>query len=388
MPTDAGGIHLDRSAENGDAIAVLAGRLARSGGGAVGLPTLLSDLNRQAHRSHGWFGHAAHRAYTWDRHDRGSTEWWPQGISSSADASTSGVVEGRRVLMVTWYARVSPDRPRGEAPGSRLTFLDLDTLRYRHVLLVVPTLRGNRLAVSPLHVHAGGAVWCGPLVHVAATGSGLVTCRLDDLMRVPDGHEWGAAADTAVSSAGYRYFLPVRSRYRAHADPGRPGLRYSFLSLDRGAPASLVVGEYGRGQQTTRLACYPLDVETGLLTAGADGLARPDFVGQGVPHMQGAVTVEGSWYVTASRGPGTPGRCSSVRRGGCGPTARGADGPRGPRLLAVQRRALDAHRAPASPMAGQPAAVAARRLTRRGTRRLVLRAGGHAARRAGSTTGP
>ena len=297
------GVHLDRTDENVAEIAALELLL----GGPVGLETVLGDLNRRARRSRGFHGRAVDRAYTWDAEDRRTQAWWPQGISTSADATDTGAVHGRRLLVVTWYAR----EVDGQGPGSRITILDLDTLRYRHVLLVVPELRDGRLVLAPLRVHAGGVVWCGQYLHIAATAKGFVTCRLDDLMRVPDDRGTrldGLGVDgEAVASHGYRYVLPVRFRYRAHAEGGATRLRYSFLSLDRRAPAGLVAGEYGRAGQTTRLARFPLDLETALLETGADDVARPAELGDGVRQMQGAVVVDGRWYVTVSRGPHVPG---------------------------------------------------------------------------------
>lgn len=326
MPQDAAGVHLDRTDENVDEIAALADLLGGPGGAAVGLEDLLADLNRRGRRSRGWFGRAVHEAFTWDRADRRTRTWWPQGVTTSADASPTEDVAGRRLLVVTWYAKPPPGGAPEESPGSRLTFLDLDTLRYRHVLLVEPELRDGRLVLRPVRVHAGGVVWCGDHLHVAATARGFVTCRVDDLMRVPDDRGDGDPARLAVrgrtvATYGYRYVLPVRFRYRAHSAEGDAGLRYSFLSLDRSPPAGLVAGEYGRGDQSTRLARFPLDLATGLLETGDDGFARPATLGQGVRHMQGALVVDGRWYVTASRGPwhlgtvyvGEPGRLRAHR---------------------------------------------------------------------------
>ncbi|MEZ5092087.1 hypothetical protein [Nocardioides sp.] len=299
------GVHLDRTDENVAEIDDLAGLL----GGPVGLAPLLGDLNRRARRSHGPLGRAVAEAFTWDRPDRWTRAWWPQGISTSADASATGTVAGRRVVAVTWYA----PEVDGQSPGSRVTFLDLDTMRYRHVLLVVPELSDGRLGLQPLRVHAGGVAWCGPYLHIAATARGFITCRVDDVLRIPDDRRaatmltrLGVDQD-AVASYGYRYVLPVRFRYRAHAADGTTRLRYSFLSLDRRSPAALVAGEYGRGAQTTRLARFPLDLDTALLETGPDGRARPVELGEGVRGMQGAAVVDGRWYVTVSRGPTTPG---------------------------------------------------------------------------------
>jgi hypothetical protein len=305
--SDSPGVHLVRTEENVDEIEALAARL----GGRVGLPALLRDLNRRARRTFAP-GRAVRRALTWDADDRRDPRWWPQGVSTSADASDTEDVEGRRMLVVSWYAKSLPGQP-GEKQGSRLTFLDLATRRYRHVLLVNPVVRDGVLTLEPLRVHAGGVVWCGPYLHIAATSRGVITCRVDDLLRVPDsalgdGRRLGLEADR-VSSYGYRYVLPVRFSYRAVTDDGLERLRYSFLSLDRGvSPPELVVGEYGNSAQTRRLARFPLDPETLFLAEGEDGVSRPLLLDDGgVVRTQGAAIAHGRWYLTRSTGPWVPG---------------------------------------------------------------------------------
>jgi hypothetical protein len=299
LVTEIPGVHLVRTEENVDEIEALAGRL----GGRVGLAVLLGDLNRRARRTlaPGW---AVHRALTWDAADRRDPDWWPQGITTSADASDTEEVEGaegRRLLVVSWYAK--------SGQGARLTFLDLDRRRYRHVLLVVPVVEDGEVTLQPLAVHAGGLVWHGPYLHIAATARGVHTCRVDDLLRVPAGG--------LVESFGYRYLLPVRFSYRARTDEGLERLRYSFLSLDRAtSPPELVVGEYGSSAQTRRLARFRLDPETSFLTAGEDGIARPVVIEDGgVVRTQGAVVARERWYLTRSTGPRVPGSVYAGRPG-------------------------------------------------------------------------
>ncbi len=262
------GVRLTRTEENVAEIDALASRL----GGRVGLEGVLAGLDRQARPSRlgRLLGRAVDTAYTWERRDNRDPRWWPQGISTSADADESGLVAGRRLLIVSWYSK----SVEGASHGSRISILDLDTLRYAHVLLVTPEL-------EPLHVHAGGLVWLGDHLHVAATRRGLVSFRLDDVLR----HELH----------GHRFVLPVRFTYRAHTDEGHEPLRYSFLSLDRSAGDSLVVGEYGRGGATTRLLRFDHDEDGGL---------RPTSLDEGgVGQMQGVAVAGGRHHVTASQGP-------------------------------------------------------------------------------------
>lgn len=317
------GVHLRRTDENVAEIDALAGLL----GGRAGIDGVLADLNRQARRTFllgRWrLGQAVDWGFAWDARDRADEVWWPQGVSTSADASDTEDIGGKHVLAVSWYAK--------DESGVRISFVDLASLRYRHVLVVVPVLdETGALVLRPLRVHAGGIVWNGPYLHIAATARGLMTCRVDDILRVPDhvgSRSWdrlgvhagrhGSSSRETVASYGYRWVLPVRFSYQAYADEGTTRLRYSFLSLDRGAePPSIVAGEYGRTGQTTRLARYGLEPDTLMLETGDDGLARPLGIDErGVVRMQGASIVDGRYHVTVSHGPwkagsvyvGTPG---------------------------------------------------------------------------------
>lgn len=308
------GVHLQRTEENVDEVEALAALCE----GRVGIEGVLDDLDRRARRR--WPpALKTGLGLTWDRRDASTKTWWPQGVSSSADASESEEVAGRRVLAVSWYSK----KVDGVSRGTRISFLDLDARRYRHALLVRPVVRDGRVDLEPLKAHAGGIVWCGPYLHVAATRKGIHTARLEDLVRVPEGlraaegDRIGRVGDR-LATFGYDYLLPVRFSYAAFNDEGHEPMRYSFLSLDRSAATpELVAGEYGLGTQTTRLARYPLDPTTYHLATGEDGFSRPLLLEEkGERGMQGAAIVRGVWYVTSSRGPlwlgtlyaGTPGR--------------------------------------------------------------------------------
>jgi hypothetical protein len=269
-------------------------------GGRVGLPAVLDDLDRQARRGYGAFGLRVSRALTWDAEDRRTHRWWPQGISSSADArldaSASDSYCGRRLLAVSWYAK-----QRGAKAGSRISFLDLDTRRYRHVELGRVVVDDGRPRLEPLRVHAGGLVWHGPWLLVAATAKGVWAAHLDDVIRVP--------AQTHV--------LPVRQAWAATTDEGVEPFRYSFLSLTRRGSANLLLaGEYARGRRPRRLVHYALEPTTGLPVLSTEGAARPvDELLTGVRGMQGAVEVDGRWHCSVSHGPWTPGSVYAGRPG-------------------------------------------------------------------------
>lgn len=273
MISPSHGVHLRRTDENTDGIDAL----ARARGGRAGVDGVVERTNRTATRVP-VPGLCVDWGFRWDDEDAASRRWWPQGITNSAHVP--GVE--RRLLVTSWYTK--------DDHGSRITVVDLETLRYRHVLLVVPT--ADRGGFRPLEVHAGGLVWGGPYLHVAGTRRGLFTCLMDDIIEVEPG----------PASYGHRFVLPVRFEYAA--DDDRDQMRYSFLSLDRSTDVPhLVAGEYARGDMTRRLVRYPLDPATYHLAAEPDGVSRPvSFDERGVGHMQGVAIVRGRFYVTTSRG--------------------------------------------------------------------------------------
>ncbi len=311
VETKSLGVHLERTPDDAARIDALAELL----GGRAGLLDVADNLKFRARESLlGKFGgRAVERALTWNEYDRRDPVWWPQGITTSADATVTGRWRGRRLAITTWYAKPQDGRKR----GSRLSVLDLDTLRYRHVLLVAPgTDDRGRPQFSPLTIHAGGVVWTGEWIHVAATRRGFISFHVDDVLRVPDdnrdptriGVQHTAGAGPRVTSYGHHYVLPARFSHRAFTDEGHEPLRYSFLSLDRSStPQHLVAGEYGRGKQTTRLTRYHLDPGTGLPVCDESGRSAPVQTTNGVAQMQGAVTVGGRLYLSVSRGPFLPG---------------------------------------------------------------------------------
>ena len=294
------GVHLTRTDENVAEIDALAGILAEHGGGRTGMPGVLADLDRRARRSYlpPWvLGGAVSRALTWDAADRRDPGWWPQGISTSVLTDVE-----RDVIVASWYAKQAEQ-------GSRVSFLDLATRRYRHVLLVEPAMTDGVPGFTPLRAHAGGIVWHGPYLHVAATGRGFLTCRTDDVLRVPPG--------AGLETYGHDYVLPVRFAYRASSDEGVERLRFSFMTLDRTTdPPALVVGEYGNSKQTRRLARFAMDETTGLPAAGEDGISRPVLEDDdGLTRMQGIAITGGTCFVTSSHGPWGYGRMHVGRPG-------------------------------------------------------------------------
>lgn len=271
------------------------GRFARR----VGLRGVLRDTSRIARRVPSP-SEAATDAMTWESRDQRTARWWPQGITTSADADPGGdgSFEGQQVVIVSWYARGSI----GRLLGSRLSVIDgveRDANGYRHVLLM-ERVRGRFLRrFRPVRVHAGGIVWFGGHLYVAGSSRGVRVFRLDDIQRVRN----------RLWSRGYRYVLPQLTTYLAEHDADAAPLTYSFLSIDHaGEVPHLVAGEYGRKGGSHRLVRFALDPSTGLLRSDDRGWSVPAALyDRQVARMQGATVVDGTWFITASSGEGVPG---------------------------------------------------------------------------------
>jgi hypothetical protein len=270
-------------------------------GGRAGLEPVLADLNRSALPAFDT-GSAATWGFRWDREDDDSSRWWPQGITSSADAvAVSGPrtgagaapvtdeYAGRRLLVTTSYSKTVD----GVDKGCRISVVDITdegAIRYRHVLLAVVGLDdAGGPELRPVHAHAGGIVWRGRHLHVAATARGIHTFCIDDVVRVP--------TDVGL---GHRYVLPLRTSWSARTAEGERPMAHSFLSLAEHG-SRLLVGEYGRGRMTRRLLTYDLDA-SGLPVTGDDGVAVPTMLPDGPARMQGAALVDGRLHVVTSNG--------------------------------------------------------------------------------------
>jgi hypothetical protein len=307
------GIHLTPADDRDREIAALRG----SAGDPVGVAGVVAGMTRRARPSltGRLLGRAVSEAFTWDDADGRDPRWWPQGVSSSADATATERVAGRALLVTTSYAK----DVGGSTHGCRVTFVDLESLRYEHVLLVEPGIDADGApTLEPVHLHAGGIVWHGPWLHLAATARGLVSCRVDDILPVadPEVADQLGVADGRVTAYGHRFVLPVRQRQRAGADPGHEQFRYSFLALDRSEDTpALVSGEYARRDRTRRLVRYEIDPATALPRLDEDGAARPVVLAEGVGRMQGAVVRRGQHLVSVSNGAWLPGTIHAGRPG-------------------------------------------------------------------------
>lgn len=249
--------------------------------------------------------------FRWNQGDVDTEMWWSQGITGSSDASSTGLVEGRRLLLTSWYHKTDARPTR----GVRLSLVDITNfsdINYRHLLLVDPveTPDGPSFREAAYDggdaLHAGGIVWYGDHLYVADTSKGL---RIYDMSRIFEPSKTDDTAAIGIRAGrsdahGYRYAVPRIARYRV--TKASCPIRFSFVGLDRASsPPVLTSGEYFADHQNGKITAWPLDPAShGLETRkGTTRAAEALVIGQ--TRAQGAVRVGSSYYVSASSQDGT-----------------------------------------------------------------------------------
>jgi hypothetical protein len=244
--------------------------------------------------------------------DEGGTNWYPQAITTSADADPSGSYQGKQVILAGWYWHAG-----GTERGDRIAFVDYTNPAkpvYRFVLLVEPGLTsggqptfGPVLGSDGVSMHAGGMFWYGHYLYVADTWGGFRVFDLDHLWKVDTSGAStavGRQSDGTYQAYNYAYVLPQVTRYAASTAGGYPAERFSAVELDRtGASPSVVVPEYNTASTDThRVVRYPLDAGTfRFAPSTSDGLVHAtEAYETGIPQMQGAASVRGRFYGSTS----------------------------------------------------------------------------------------
>jgi hypothetical protein len=159
--------------------------------------------------------------------------------------------------------------------------------RYHHVLLVEPWRDGSVIRMRAVGIHAGGLAVVDNRLFVAATYGGLRTFDLNDVLRV-----------SGRGPFGYRHVLPQSGHERVLGGEGDTRMRFSFVALERdssGASKHLVIGEFGPDRHGRRLGRMPVG-------GVAERVEVIDVHEPGIPRMQGATVVDGTWFVSASHG--------------------------------------------------------------------------------------
>lgn len=279
----------------------------------VTLTDVLGDLNRTAVP----IGGAAvpgdpvdvDLAFRWEDAENDKPTWVPQGLTGSADAADDGLVEGRRLVLVSFYWRkeVAPDSP---AKGVRLAMVDItnpQVPKYRFLLLVEPKAGPDWGIVD---IHAGGMAWFGDFLYVADTRHGV---RVFDMKKIfqADTSEDVIGCDAGVCKAGlYKYALPQVGAFdrMSSCDP-QP--IFSFVGVDRSqSPPTLISGEYCSdsacpGPLAGRVFRYPLDPETGSFARDVTYASDAFYMGE--PQIQGAASIDDTFFLSSSAPAGSGG---------------------------------------------------------------------------------
>lgn len=270
--------------------------------------------------------------YCFTNADNNTPEWIPQGVTTVADAQADQRWGSKKVILISWYHVDAINQVK----GSRITFLDPDTLKYRHVLLVYPfindsgnpsymSLRTEQTAEGN-SLHVGGISWYGNYLYVADTNRGF---RVFDMRRIFD---LGAAAANGYGNTtdktqigrqngvyyghGYQFVMPEVAAWTYITKPQKCSGRYcctvgggaktSFTGLDRSFDDHLTSGEYcSSGQGTDRMgrvARWPLNSVSGEPLTN-DGLWKADGAYRlPISNIQGAVSYNEKWYLNRSQG--------------------------------------------------------------------------------------
>lgn len=250
--------------------------------------------------------------YNFEKDDQDTPDWYPQGVACASEAGRA-----EPVVAVSWYWKPNDGRPE---KGVRLSFLNVSTRKYAHVLLVRPAADGS---YQPINIHAGGIAWSGDLIYVADTNNGL---RVFDVRGLVD-----LASTPAKKYLAYRYLMPQVDHWRPVSGPAR----FSFVSIDRThSPDVLLSGEYVEPGATGRVARWPLAADH-TLKADSQGVVRPiDAYAMPKNKIQGAHSHDGRWYLSQARDSRSRGSLVVVDKAGKVTTR---DFPVGPEDLSCWR---------------------------------------------------
>ncbi|MEV6635005.1 hypothetical protein AB0M54_30080 [Actinoplanes sp. NPDC051470] len=240
---------------------------------------------------------AAH-GFGWNSEDQADDRnflWYPQGITTTADAAGTREYDGAEAVALSWYRRKT--RNDHAAVQSRISLAPAGGHgagrdRYRHVLLVQPDGKGN---IQHVPCHAGGALWYGNLLYVASTS----TIRVFDWHHL---HEvktsslrdegFGRQSDGRFYAAGYRYVLVEVGTIISTGT----SVRFSSLALDRASePDRMVVSAYVE-QPAIALWRFDLDPVSHLPSPApaVDAYHLP------FTHVQGATTRNDRFWFSSS----------------------------------------------------------------------------------------
>lgn|GEM_PF-4958501 len=254
------------------------------------------------------------QAWCWSTayRDHNTYHWFPQGISSTGEAdSADGALGPVTALAISWHYQTQPGEVSGGCKTNgmlKITFIDRNTMQYRHVLLVAPTSTSSTASDFGLVTgHGGGIAWYDHYIYVTDTHGGI---RVFDISKMAKVTQYGSGVSTigvsgtSTSACGYAYVLPQTHYYSQPAtscpttgptDASR--LCYSWISLDKfsGTPYKLVVGEFygGADSRIVRYLMNPASASTDpslLATSAGKTIVHDAYTTSGYYGIQGGVS--------------------------------------------------------------------------------------------------
>ncbi|MEE1759397.1 hypothetical protein [Streptomyces sp. SP18BB07] len=315
-------------------------------GGGVGLDEVLGSANHAMRAEADCFSTekdnlpvepAASRAYCWEPGDAVDDRWVPRSVTTSRNNQViasgwthSGAGSGSPAVGTTSDGGTRANGTHADGAGgdgaddqglARVAFVDASdpsNLRYRWVLLVVPTA-GER-GFEGLRARLGGMAWYEDKLIVTARGprsrggqdDSLYVFDLARFLRADvTGSEAIGRSGDGWSAHHYRYALPAVASYTpskgggcdVRDGDGVPCL--GSLSLDRtSTPPTVVASERSRpgGERPARVWRYALDItgdRTGLLTTTGRGhtAVATEAYETDASGIGGVLAHRGSWYV-------------------------------------------------------------------------------------------
>lgn len=227
--------------------------------------------------------------------DQSDPEWFPQGLTGTADADPSGEVDGEKFLLVAWYRDVAWEPEDPHSIVSLVNVSSMDDVTYRHLLLVNPVMNDDGVpSFESVDSHCGGIVWFGRWLYVA-TNSQLLLFDMEAISDLKPQNEDYLSSDKMgyhdgiYHARGYRYIVPLFAVYTIE-DNGL-GKYFDTLGLDRSTDAPrLVAAAYVNDDSELDEAVvvfFDLDESTGLLETTAGYIEASDAAWTGEKYVQG-----------------------------------------------------------------------------------------------------
>lgn len=280
---------------------------------SAGMAGVLGDLNRSVVVTSSVPGGPSGVvfAFHWDSSEYTKAWWIPQGITGSPDADASGLVDGRHIVVASFYYDAAKDPGSKGEKGVRVAFVDVTNEKapkYRFALLVRPTGTKSAPDFAPINIHAGGIAWVGHYLYVADTFHGFRVFDTRRIYRVATGQNSIGCGGGTCYAGLYKYILPEVGSYSRST---KCSPRFSFVSAVRGASGpALVSGEYCSGSACTdplagRLFRWPLDPTTDLPAAPRIWPSAAWSAAE--RQLQGAAQSGKSMYMSSSEPAGSAG---------------------------------------------------------------------------------